>query len=187
MHGRIWRRYVRKDGSRLTPRDRTPPLQHRVPGWHPGVNLLASASAPRVSWRGGARTNIGSLPTNTPTVIWLSTVPMKMRLPSIQEKEYIMGFPIDYTLPSVAKGSRGTEAHLDVRHSLIGNSWSVPVIAWLLAQLFGRLGLCPLYSPQDIVNLVCPSGQVYLQSRLWRRPLRPVRGPAGRTKHPHRA
>ena len=108
----------------------------------------------------------------------------EMRLPSIQEKEYIMGFPIDYTLPSVAKGSRGTEAHLDVRHSLIGNSWSVPVIAWLLAQLFGRLGLCPLYSPQDIVNLVCPSGQVYLQSRLWRRPLRPVRGPADEPNTP---
>ena len=50
----------------------------------------------------------------------------------------MMGFPVDYTLPCVAKASRGTQQHLDIRHSLIGNSWSVPVIAWLLSQLFGR-------------------------------------------------
>ena len=89
-----------------------------------------------------------------------------------------MGFPVDYTLPSVAKGSRGTEAHLDVRHTLVGNSWSVPVVTWLLGQLFGGLGLCPRYTPQDIMDLLNPNGQVFLQSRLWRRPLRPLRGQA---------
>ena len=57
----------------------------------------------------------------------------------------------------------------------MGNSWSVPVVAWLLAQLFAPLGLCPLYSPQEIVDLFNPAKQVFLQSRLWRLPLRPQR------------
>ena len=95
----------------------------------------------------------------------------KLRLPSIEEKEFIMGFPVNYTLNAVVKKNRGSVEHLDVRHSLIGNSWSLPVVAWLLAQLFGRLGLCPLYSPQELMDLLTPEGQVYLQARLWRRPL----------------
>ena len=99
-----------------------------------------------------------------------------LRLPSIQEKEYMMGFPVDYTLPCVGKAARGTEQHLDLRHTLIGNSWSVPVIAWFLSQLFGRLGLCPAYTPQELVNLLTPGTQVFLQSRLWRKPLRPIVG-----------
>ena len=82
-----------------------------------------------------------------------------------------MGFPVNYTLNSVPKKNRGSVEHLDIRHSLIGNSWSVPVVSWFLAQLFGCLGLYPLYTPQELMNLFTPDGQVYLQARLWRRPL----------------
>ena len=104
----------------------------------------------------------------------------QLRLPSISEKEYMMGFPVGYTLNSVEKKLRNTTQHSDVRHSLIGNSWSVPVVAWLLSQLFGRLGLCPLYTPQEIINMLLPGQQVFLQSRLWRTPLRPLReAPSG--------
>ena len=87
-----------------------------------------------------------------------------------------MGFPVGYTQNCVTKQGRGTAKHLDVRHSLIGNSWSVQVISWLLAQLFGTLGLCPKYTPQELVRLLTPDGQIFLQSRLWRRPLQPLRG-----------
>ena len=102
----------------------------------------------------------------------------EVRLPSIEEKEFIMGFPVGYTMNCVNKQSRGTTKHSDARHTLIGNSWSVQVVSWLLAQLFGTLGLCPKYTPQELVNLMTPDGQVFLQSRLWRRPLQPLRGNA---------
>ena len=101
----------------------------------------------------------------------------EMRLPDIEEKEYMMGFPVGFTLPCLPKASRGSVEHLDVRHSLIGNSWCVPVVAWLLGQLCSPLGLCPSYNPQQIVDFLNPNLQVFLQSRLWRSPLRPIRGP----------
>ena len=87
----------------------------------------------------------------------------------------MMGFPVNYTINAVPKGQRGTQAHLDLRHTLIGNSWSVPVVAWLISQLFGRLGLCPWFTPQQIMEMLTPQGQVYLQTQLWRPPLRPLR------------
>ena len=74
----------------------------------------------------------------------------QLRMPSIEEKEYIMGFPVNYTQACLPKAQRGTIHHLDVRHSQIGNTWCVPVIAWLLGQLCGPLGLCPLYTPPAI-------------------------------------
>ena len=99
----------------------------------------------------------------------------QVRLPSIEEKEFHMGFPVGYTSNCVNKTARGTTSHRDLRHSLIGNSWSVPVVAWLVGQLFGRLGLCPPYNPQELMDMLTPGGQVFLQARLWRAPLRPLR------------
>lgn len=58
----------------------------------------------------------------------------------------------------------------------MGNSWSVPVVTWFLGNLFGPLGLCPLPSPQHIMDCLKPGGAVFLQSRLWRLALRPLRG-----------
>jgi len=89
----------------------------------------------------------------------------------------MMGFPVGYTAGCVAKQLRGSQQQQDIRHTLLGNSLSVPVIAWLLSQLFSRLGLCPRYGPQEVMDLFTPSGLVYMQARLWRRPLRPLRGP----------
>ena len=89
----------------------------------------------------------------------------------------MMGFPVGYTAGCVAKQLRGSQQQQDIRHTLVGNSWSVPVIAWLLSKLFSRLGLCPRYGPQEVMDLFTPSGLVYMQARLWRRPLRPLRGP----------
>ena len=102
----------------------------------------------------------------------------EMRLPMIEEKEYMMGFPVKYTQNCLPKSKKGTSEHLDRRHSLIGNTWCVPVVSWLVGQLLGPLGLCPTYSPQDIMDALDSDNQVFLQSRLWRQPLRPWRGNA---------
>ena len=101
-----------------------------------------------------------------------------LRLPTIEEKEYMLGFPVGYTSSCSPKQLRGTTAHADTRHTLVGNTWSVPVIAWFISQLCGPLGLCPLYTPQQIVDFLNPVHQTFLQSRLWRAPVRPLRGQA---------
>lgn len=100
----------------------------------------------------------------------------EIRLPSIEEKEVMLGFPVGYTAMCSPKSMRKTLEHLDARHTLVGNTWSVPVVAWLLGQLFSGLGFCPAYSPQEIVDLLKPGGQAYLQARLWRPSLRAPRG-----------
>ena len=101
-----------------------------------------------------------------------------MRLPSVEEKEYMLGFPVGYTLTCWPKQGRGSVAHQDTRQTLLGNTWSVPVVAWFLGQLCGPLGLCPTYTPQEIMNFLDPDQQAFLQTRLWRAPLRPLRGQA---------
>ena len=98
------------------------------------------------------------------------------RLPGIEEREMIMGFPVSYTAGCMAKSQRGSQAWKDCRLTLIGNSWAVPVIAWLLSQLLGPLGLCRELSPQDIVDKLKPENNLSVQSRLGRLPLRPLRG-----------
>ena len=69
-----------------------------------------------------------------------------LRLPNIIEREVIMGFPKDYTFQCMSKQFHGTEAHVDERKTLIGNTWNVTVVTWLLSQLGGQLGLCPFLS-----------------------------------------
>ena len=44
----------------------------------------------------------------------------------------LMGFPRGYTTQCCPKGQRQGSTWLDERMSLIGNSWCVFVIAWLL-------------------------------------------------------
>lgn len=99
----------------------------------------------------------------------------ELRVPDVSERELMLGFPLNYTLGCVAKSQRKTVAHNDVRLSLLGNTWSVPVVAWLLGQFFGRLGLCPPFSPQDVVNALSPGCAGSVQGRLVRLPLNPPR------------
>ena len=79
-----------------------------------------------------------------------------LRLPSIEEREVIMGFPRNFTMMCLPKSQQGSSAHLDCRLTLIGNSWSVPVVAWLLSQLGSPLGLNPPFTPQEIVQRCSP-------------------------------
>ena len=101
-----------------------------------------------------------------------------MRMPSVEEKEFMLGFPVGYTVSCWGKQGRGSTSHQDTRQTLLGNTWSVPVIAWFMGQLCGPLGLCPVYSPQQIMDFLDVENQTFLQSRLWRAPLRPLRGQA---------
>lgn len=101
----------------------------------------------------------------------------EIRVPDIEEREIMMGFPVGYTAGCSKKSDRKKQETQDMRLTLIGNSWSIPVVAWFLSTLLWPLGLCKQCTPQDIVDLLNPFHQSLLQARLWRLPLRPLRYP----------
>ena len=98
------------------------------------------------------------------------------RLPNIQEREVIMGMPKDYTLNCLPKGEQGSQAHLDCRLSLVGNSWNVTVVAWLLSQLGSVRGLNENLSVGDIVQRTSPGCSKDLQTFLQRAPMGKTQG-----------
>lgn len=102
-----------------------------------------------------------------------------LRAPDVEEREFLLGFPVGYTANCLPKGQRKGEAYNDVRLTLLGNTWSVPVVAWLLGQLLAPLGLCQNFSPQDIVDRLVPSQQEMISNLLFRSPLRPSRESGG--------
>ena len=97
------------------------------------------------------------------------------RLPDIEEKEVIMGFPKGYTSCCFPKAQVGSQAHEDERHSLVGNSWNVFVVAWLLHKLTYGLGLVPSMTLSELVDQCRPEGGRLLQGFLLRPPLGPKR------------
>eukprot|EP00438_Fugacium_kawagutii_P009647 Skav214996 [mRNA] locus=scaffold508:815286:819802:- [translate_table: standard] len=103
----------------------------------------------------------------------------ELRLPSVREKEYMLGFPVNYTAGCLPKAQRKTQAAVDERHTLLGNTWSVPVVAWFISQLLSVLGIIPCLTPQDLVDKLRPQAQDPVQVCLWRTPLRPSRGATG--------
>ena len=82
-----------------------------------------------------------------------------------------MGFPLHYTAPCLGKRESKGSKYNDARLTLLGNSWSVPVVAWLLNQLFSPLGICQKFDPQGIVDLCRPGAAESLQAKLIRLPL----------------
>ena len=95
----------------------------------------------------------------------------EFRPPSIVEREACLGFPVNYTKQCMKKQLHDTDQHRDCRLSLLGNTWSVPVIAWLLSCLFHLLGLMDHVSLQELVNRFSPGKALDLQSLLLRPPL----------------
>lgn len=91
----------------------------------------------------------------------------------------MLGFPAQYTANCVAKSQRKSQAAEDERRALLGNTWSVPVVAWLLSQLTAVLGLSAPHTPQEVMNKLKPSAQNPVQASLWRTPLRPIRVASG--------
>ena len=94
----------------------------------------------------------------------------QLRLPNVEEREVIMGFPRGYTLNCLPKNKQGSQEHTDARLRLIGNSWNVTVIAWLLAQLGSFLGLNERLSVTEVSQRTSPGCvndfQTFLQRPL---------------------
>ena len=93
------------------------------------------------------------------------------RVPNIQEREVIMGFPKDYTHNCVPKGEQGSQTHLDTRLTLLGNSWNVTVVAWLLSQLGADRGINRPLSVEEIVERTSPGCSKDLQTFMHRPPM----------------
>eukprot|EP00438_Fugacium_kawagutii_P002401 Skav210786 [mRNA] locus=scaffold275:77649:80448:+ [translate_table: standard] len=90
------------------------------------------------------------------------------RLCNIEEREAIMGFPRNYTLACYVKSRQGSIEHTDERLTLIGNSWNVTVVTWLLAQLGSTLGVSPLLTPQNCIDRTKPRADFNLPTFLAR-------------------
>ena len=95
----------------------------------------------------------------------------KLRLPTVNEREVIMGFPREYTFQCMSKQFHGTPSHLDERKTLIGNTWNVTVVTWLISQLGGQLGLSPFLSPQQAVERTTPGRSATVTGVLQRPPM----------------
>ena len=91
-----------------------------------------------------------------------------LRLPSIEEREVIMGFPKGYTANCLPKKDQKSQWCTDTRLTLIGNSWNVTVVAWILSQLGQVLGLNEPLSVGDIVKRSAPGSTVNFQTFLHR-------------------
>ena len=96
----------------------------------------------------------------------------EVRVASIVEREVILGFPMNYTQQCVPKAERVGQRYEDIRKTLLGNSWSVPVVVCLVKQLLERLGLAPRLSIQGVVDQLTPGAGSSLQSILRRPPVR---------------
>ena len=92
------------------------------------------------------------------------------RRPSAEEREACMGFPIGYTRHCVVKAEQQGQEYEDTRMSMIGNSWHVGVVAWLLGQLTQKLGIARSMSVQDIVKATTPGNASDFPSMLIRPP-----------------
>eukprot|EP00435_Cladocopium_sp_Y103_P050459 s406_g15.t1 len=94
-----------------------------------------------------------------------------LRVPDAPEREAMMGFPVGYTVPCVSKQERKGQHYQDVRLTLLGNSWSVPVVTVLISHLFKRLGMIPPLTSQDVLDALAPGTACTVQGRLARLPL----------------
>ena len=101
------------------------------------------------------------------------------RLLNATEREVIMGFPKNYTANCVVKQQQKGLSYEDARLTLIGNSWNVTVVSWLLSQLGTVLGLNPEMSVEGVVKQTSPGQSCVFQTYLQR--------PSMKAMHPSRA
>ena len=94
----------------------------------------------------------------------------ELRTPNVREREAILGFPVGYTMQCMKKSEHGSQAHEDCRLTLLGNSWCVGVVAWLIGQLLVWLGLIESVSLGAIVTKLTPGKGDSLPSLLTRPP-----------------
>ena len=103
----------------------------------------------------------------------------RVRPASISEREVVLGFPLGYTQYCVQKSERVGSRYDDIRKTLLGNSWSVPVVAVLIKQLMELLGVMEPLSIQTLCDRFTPGHGSSLASILQRPPIRrsPVEPP----------
>ena len=94
------------------------------------------------------------------------------RTPSVNEREVLMGFPRDYTAHCRPKSYRAGKDFENERLTLIGNSWQVGVIVYLVSCLLYPLGLCEKLGAEQIRQLLRPGCGRNLQTVLLNPPLR---------------
>ena len=99
----------------------------------------------------------------------------RFRVPSVEERELMLGFPLGYTSNCLPKNQRKSQVFEDTRLTLLGNTWAVPVVAWFLQQLLSPRGFCRSFTPQALLDKLQPENNPMLQSRLLRLPTRPLR------------
>ena len=95
-----------------------------------------------------------------------------LRMATPREREALMGFARDHTMPALASGDAKHNPTLEmgVRLSLLGNSWSVPSTAFLLSRVlaeWGYLTRCPTVEEvvfRDTAKLVRTTGGVAYES-----------------------
>ena len=95
----------------------------------------------------------------------------EFRLPNVREREAMMGFPVNYTESCLPKSGSTAEQKNDARLTLIGNSWNVTVITFLLSCLGSILGLCPQLTPSEAVEATKPGTGKNFMNFLQRPPL----------------
>eukprot|EP00438_Fugacium_kawagutii_P030021 Skav233810 [mRNA] locus=scaffold7867:43550:47330:- [translate_table: standard] len=97
------------------------------------------------------------------------------RVPDVAEREAMLGFPVGYTGQCFRSADRKGAEFTDARLTLLGSSWSVLVVASLLNSLLWMLGFTDWVTPQQLVDRCAPGGSAWVQGRLFRLPLNPVR------------
>lgn len=102
------------------------------------------------------------------------------RILDISEREVIMGFPCDYTSQCLPKSQQIGQAYNDERLTLVGNSWSVPVVAWRMSQLGQVLGLNEPMAVEEVVQRTAPGCSRDFLTYLQRPAMRKTQGPTPR-------
>ena len=92
------------------------------------------------------------------------------RMLDINEKEIMMGMPLNYTEQCKAKAFRtGHPLETDdIRMSLVGNAWHVGVVANLLQPLCESLGLSEKRTVSQVMNALQPGGSAEVAGLLLR-------------------
>ena len=78
-----------------------------------------------------------------------------LRMATPREREALMGFGRDHTLPALKSGEAKSDPgrELGVRLSMCGNSWSIPATAYLLSGVLHEWGyLSRRPTPEEVVT-----------------------------------
>ena len=85
-------------------------------------------------------------------ILWHNT--QAPRPASVSERERAMGYPLGYTSNCMPKSeAKSCKRHCEtVRLNLVGNSWSVAVVGFLLHQLLAPLKLCLVENLEGLLD-----------------------------------